>query len=406
MARTRKNAPTPPNRPDKGDSLTPQDRDGLAGNFISEWFGHRMFPGVVATETSLNDQRRQRCPFLSVSAEEDRECIKSANSKGVCTISTTSNGQRQDWVACPYRVFDPSMIEDIATRLFLGGAGVTNIYPAPVLEDETKQEEVLTHVRDGEHVLLYFDEKLGGEIQISATPRSPQISFDVTFVELLADGDDGLRLGRFANLEVQTMDFHGTYKHAVGALTSALDLHGDAFPEQIRANPFWLGREIEGPNIANVFKRTFWQLVFKFGMVDFDACAGSALALPRSVWDSWQPFLGAPELKVGVAGVSILDEPDRADDAERLPCFIYVFDLNSTADETPSPLRADTIIQTSAHALTAHALEEAPRALMLQIETRQMLYVTIKARLQKYWKRDVALPDAVTHPEQQGDLGV
>jgi hypothetical protein len=45
-------------------------------------------------------------------------------------------------------------------------------------------------------------------------------------------------------------------------------------------NPEWAGRKIEGPNISNAFKRTFYQIVFKFQVTKQGASAGCALALP------------------------------------------------------------------------------------------------------------------------------
>jgi len=85
-------------------------------------------------------------------------------------------------------------------------------------------------------------------------------------------------------IELQTTDTHGSYGHAVKALNSALDLHHDHFPEQLAQNPEWAGRKIEGPNISNVFKRTFYQIAFKFQVTKQDTSVGCALALPQPVW--------------------------------------------------------------------------------------------------------------------------
>src|ERR1700690_184827 len=85
--------------------------------------------------------------------------------------------------------------------------------------------------------------------------------------------------------------------NAVQARVNALALHGAQFPQLLTQNPEWAGRKIEGPNISNVFKRTFYQIAFKFQVTKRDTSVGCALALPQPVWDSWQPFLGAPELR-------------------------------------------------------------------------------------------------------------
>jgi hypothetical protein len=68
------------------------------GNYIAEWFGHRVFPVVAVTENSLSDQKAQRCPFLTEVTDEPHACVKREKSKGVCTISSTSNSSRQDWL--------------------------------------------------------------------------------------------------------------------------------------------------------------------------------------------------------------------------------------------------------------------------------------------------------------------
>lgn len=73
-----------------------QKREG--GNFVSEWFGHRVYPNVVSTPEAIADQSEERCPFLSAATSEDRTCIKTLKSKGVCSVSCVSNGPRQDWL--------------------------------------------------------------------------------------------------------------------------------------------------------------------------------------------------------------------------------------------------------------------------------------------------------------------
>jgi hypothetical protein len=114
------------------------------------------------------------------------------------------------------------------------------IRPALTLADQALRAEAMTalHPDDPRRLFVYFQDKLGGEIGLSKTAASPEISFDITVIEL------------------QTADTHGSYRQAVTALTSALDLHGKNFPQMLAENPEWAGRNIEGPNISNVFKRT------------------------------------------------------------------------------------------------------------------------------------------------------
>src|SRR5437667_12908286 len=91
------------------------------------------------------------------------------------------------------------------------------------------------------------------------------------------------------------MDFHGSYRAVVKNLEDALRLHGLQFHKELQSKPNWLGERIEGPNIANVFKRTFYQIMLNFQIGADESCAGCVLALPVSVWDSWQRHLGKPD---------------------------------------------------------------------------------------------------------------
>lgn len=351
----------------------------VIGNYISEWFGHRMYPNVVSNAHSLADQKAQRCPFLSQATGQIRECIKAESSKGVCTIDSGSNGARQDWVVCPYRAFDRGLTQEVAARFY--GAADFHMFAAPVLAAEMNQARVLDLLSRQERVLIYFDQKMGGEIGVAATERSPEIAFDTTFVELAQDSGGTLKLGKFAVMEIQTMDFHGSYRHAVSNLNAALRLHRDRFPHQVQENQQWLSDHIEGPNIANVFKRTFWQMMFKFEMAASPGCAGVALTIPRAVWDSWQKFLGAPDLVDMGDGTFTLEDP-KGSDSERTS-WIYVFDFESDVPVTPSPMRINRVIRTTASALAHHALEEAPKGAMGQLE--RAIYPVLEARLRRYW---------------------
>ena len=87
------------------------------GNFISEWFGYRTYPHVRGSTDALRTQTAGQCPFLTAATREKRECVKNESSSGVCTISNASNGVRQDWLVCPYRVLDPDLIENVIRRL-------------------------------------------------------------------------------------------------------------------------------------------------------------------------------------------------------------------------------------------------------------------------------------------------
>lgn len=335
---------------------------------VAEWFGHRVFPEVSYGDKPLDDQRSGRCPFLTDTLKRGTPCVKAANSRGVCTISASSNGPRQDWLVCPYRALDDGLLADMVRRLY----GIDPLLPVVIrpvvaLSDDAGASEILSAVKGLDRVFVYFQDKLGGEIGLSKTAASPELSFDITVVELLPATspagrtgvhEDPVAVGKYGVIELQTTDTHGSYAHAVTALTNALDLHGDRFSELLGLNPEWAGRRIEGPNISNVFKRTFYQIAFKFQVTKRDTSVGCALALPQPVWDSWQPFLGAPELR---------EQPDGTwrllDDHTSSPSdWIYVFDIDTQPGPAgrPAPIRVGLVIGTDAATLSRAAFEIAP----------------------------------------------
>jgi hypothetical protein len=322
-------------------------------------------------------------------------CVKSENSRGVCTISATSNGARQDWLVCPYRALDDKLLAGMVRQLYGAPSTVPLlIRPAKALEIPVDREEVLQAVKSGgaQRVFLYFQDKLGGEISLSRTPASPELSFDITVVELLPaepqtllpndPSDPGVRVGKYGVIELQTTDTHGSYKAAVQALTSALDLHGARFPQMLSENPEWAGRKIEGPNISNVFKRTFYQIAFKFQVTRRDTSAGCVLALPKPVWDSWQPFLGAPELREQPDGTWRLLDDDEANPVD----WIYVFDIDDQPgpDGGPASIKVLLVIGTDAATLSRAAFDIAPAKAVEHGQGADVVVSTIVRRLAAY----------------------
>lgn len=357
--------------------MSPDDRR----SYISEWFGHRIYPKVLSDTHAIDDQRTNRCPFLSTVKKSESPCVKLNKSKGVCTISSTSNGSRQDWVACPYRIISPELVERIAKRLFVVAPSATfRAVAAPALHDQAERDTILHTLGRGGRVLVYFDQKLGGEISVKATPRSPEMAFDVTLVELHLVGDKVL-LGKYALLEVQTMDFHGSYARAVSKLSQGLELHPKKFAKVLGENQWWASDGIEGPNIANVFKRTFYQIVFKFGFAASEHCVGTALTIPRSVWDSWRSFLAAPTLEQASDGTLRIVEHATNQPSKNANSWIYVVDIDAASDKTPSPLRVEMEIAVTAEQLTALALEDAPRAAGEQLTSATGIYSILQRRL-------------------------
>ena len=359
-------------------------RAAEAGNFVSEWFGHRVYPSIANSRRALNDQQRERCPFLSEITESEQACVKSESSRGVCTISSASNGPRQDWLVCPYRAIDEEIFSTVARRLFGLPAGADcMVVAAPSLAQETVRKRVIAKLESRDNVIAFLQARIGGEISLSATERSPELSFDTTLVQLARSADGACVANRYAFLEIQTMDFHGTYRNVVKNLKDALRLHRGEFSRTVGQNQHWLSDRIEGPNIANVFKRTFYQIMLKFQIGAHSSCSGAALAIPASVWDSWQHHLGRPELRRLPDGVLLMNtgEPE----ASARKSWIYVFDVIEGSRPTPNRLVIKHTIATDAASLAHYAFTVAPEAAIGQSGSVDRLLVTVRQRLATWW---------------------
>src|SRR5206468_1051992 len=70
--------------------------------------------------------------------------------------------------------------------------------------------------------------------------------------------------------------------------------------------------------------------------------------------------------------------------------WLYIFDLASENKRTPSPLRINKIIRTSAAALANHALGEAPKGAVMQLELG--IYPALRSRIRKFWSVKVDVP--------------
>ncbi|HLL75189.1 MAG TPA: hypothetical protein VK421_07960 [Pyrinomonadaceae bacterium] len=362
-------------------SLTPPpDR----GNFVSEWFGHRTYPVATRAENAYRDQVAERCPFLSEVKKEATECVKSENNKGVCTINGRSNGPRQEWLVCPNRALDPSMISKAAHRLFDVPREENIMLVAATAFDKPAILAKLTNwIRDGNTGIVYLANPLGGEIKLPATTHSPGFLFDSTLVEITHEAGH-FYLGRYAIFELQTMDPHGSYRHALEKLKGALRLHERDFPEEVDKHHEWLSERIEGPNISNVFKRTFYQMMFKFQLAKHRSCAGCVFAVPEPVWDSWQKHLGRPDLTDLGGGDSELIQPGRTGPIISRT-WIYVFDIDTTSTESPQPIVVKRTIATDAEALSHFALKVAPEYALATGGSADRLLANIHARLVRWW---------------------
>jgi hypothetical protein len=357
-----------------------------------------VFPTVADNAQSRQDQREGRCPFLSQVAEQQTKCVKSDNSKGVCSISAGSNGPRQDWLVCPHRALDDDLLHPMVRRLFgMRDDELFHVIPVTNLAatDVCARLTDAVHDPSAPRQFLTFQQLFGGEISLPRSPASPELAFDATVVEVIADDTTevpGVRLGRYGVIELQTTDTHGSYKHAVDALRGALDLHPDDFGAQVAAHPDWPGRQVEGPNISNVFKRTFYQVMFKFQITKRASSAGCILALPKAVWDSWQPFLGAPTLvdlgdgTHGLRGRNDLDGVDDESLATRAPNWIYVFDIaeGPESEGSPTPINIPLIISTDAPHLSRLALEDAPANAIGTDVSQDTILMDLRRRMRLY----------------------
>ena len=361
---------------------------------VAEWFGHRIFPTVADHADVRADQIAQRCPFLSRVAERDMGCVKAENSRGVCTISAGSNGPRQDWLVCPHRALDDTLLHPMVRRLFdLDIATPIHVAPVTNLADEAFRGQIVADTLDAAapRQFVTFQQLFGGEISLPRSSASPELSFDATVVELVPDperGPDAIRLDRYGVIELQTTDTHGSYRHAVGALVQALDLHGADFATQVEAHPDWPGRKVEGPNISNVFKRTFYQVMFKFQITRRSSSAGCILALPRPVWDSWLPFLGAPQIVDMGDGTHQLAAPGETVDKTSVPVpsWIYVFDIAEVPppDGRPTPVDIALVIATDSPTLSRLALETAPMNAIGDTDDEDTVVAALHRRIGSY----------------------
>lgn len=362
--------------------MTPRQPRAPRGNYVSEWYSHRVYPAVHESPEALSDQQASRCPMLSRVTGESLTCIKAAASQGICTISSASSGTRHDWLVCPLRAIDADLLDTVARRLYrLESTAQVLVVPAPTLARDAARQRVIDAIRSGVTTIVYLQNKLGGEISIAPTDRSPELSFDVTMVQIF-ERNERFELGQYGIFEIQAVDFHGSYRAVTKDLKDALRLHGAHFHQALRANPTWLSKKIESPNVANVFKRTFYQMVFKFQMGADETCAGCALAIPLAVWESWQRHLGNPELFAREDGLlELLIDGTPA----RIPAWIYVFEIDNTSSSSPNPIRIVKTIATDADAIIHYALKVAPEAAVAGAGSADRVLASIRRRLGQWW---------------------
>ena len=203
------------------------------GNFISEWFGQRIYPEVKLNFKAISGPNWGLCPFLSATKRAKTQCIKSENAFGVCTINSLGAEGRKDWLVCPYRVIDSDIVQTGCATIFDVSPSCLHRSPISILGDANGIAILEKTLDEHERAFVFFQDKLGGEISISATPSSPEVAFDITVVEISRQPAGTLKVGRYGFIEIQTMDFHGSYKAAVSNFSRWLSFARQGFPESL-----------------------------------------------------------------------------------------------------------------------------------------------------------------------------
>jgi hypothetical protein len=351
------------------------------GNFISEWFGQRIYPQVKLDSKAISGPNWGVCPFLSATKRTSAQCVKGDNAFGVCTINSLGVEGRKDWLVCPYRVIDSDIVQTGCATIF-GTLVSSPPIPISILNDEKGIALLEKALNEQERAFVFFQDKLGGEISVSGTPSSPEVAFDITVVEISRQPSGGLKIGRYGFIEIQTMDFHGSYKSAVANLRDANRLHGEEFPKALAQNQSWASKDIEGPNIANVFKRTFYQTLLKFELSKEGAAAGTILALPAAVWDSWQPFLGRPAIEHVRESEFRVVGSDNVD-YHGTNAWIFVFELDYMSTKSISPVTITSRIRVSATDLVEHAFVTVPKTMLHWATSDDVLLNRIRERIRR-----------------------
>ncbi|WP_221088245.1 PDDEXK family nuclease [Deinococcus aquaedulcis] len=352
------------------------------GNYVAEWFGHRVWPVVDRSEEARRHQAQRACPFLSQATGEHTECIKKAKGwdepYGVCTINSTSNGTPQDWIACPYRTLDQHftlLASAVRTSYAVDDQVQIALLPLTVLHKLEQRERIRDLLARGGRVFLFSSQKLGGEIDLSETPASPGALVDTSVVEVSAVDASGApsTFGRHLFYEIQTADFHGSPLHVATRLKALCprvesgteppeDYHGPLLQAMERGENV-CGDKVEGPNKANIFKRTIYQMIFKMALARHPESEGFAIVLPVAVWESWLRHLGQPRL-LPVGGdpdhVALLAPDERVETvAATNNAAVFVFEIDTTSAESPHPLRLVKRVTCSVDALIHHTFRAA-----------------------------------------------
>lgn len=341
------------------------------GNFVSEWFGHRVWPTVDSTSTAESNQRARQCPFLTSATGDVVPCVKmprgGTEPTGVCTISSDSNGPRQDWLACPNRILDQrfTVLEQPIRLLFaIDDAFEILVLPVTALNHERSRLAVAEAIEQHrKRVFLFTGTKFGGEVDIPETVSSPGSKIDISILEVTSlnplDGKpDGF--GKHVLYEIQTADFHGSPAHAVAALAELCPAGGqEPYHKTLASQVEVCGTGVEGPNKANIFKRTIYQMISKMSLVKHPDCAGFVIALPVPVWDSWLKHLGSPKLDDSEVTALVGPTETLEGCTANSLAWIFVFDIEHESAASPQPLRVVKRVAISTESLIHYMFDVA-----------------------------------------------
>lgn len=349
-------------------------KGSTTGNFIAEWFGHRVWPTVDGTPLAVANQSGGLCPFLSGALEHPTTCVKTARGfdgpTGVCTVSSDSNGQRQDWLACPHRTLDQPftlLTASVRTTYRIAPGTPIILVPVSVLGHRQQQTRIAQALRSkSARVFAFAGGKLGGEIDLPETDHSPGAKVDVSVIELTDIDATGRpsQFGKHMFYEIQTADFHGSPLHAVRMLREHLPTKASPdYHAKLSSMVEVAGTGVEGPNKANIFKRTIYQMVLKIQMANHPDCAGFVIVLPVPVWDSWLRHLGSPHLEPvnGDKTCLHLVGPDESggEILDSARAWVFVFDVDRESKASPHPVRIVHRVATSSAALIHYAFQSA-----------------------------------------------
>jgi hypothetical protein len=265
------------------------------------------------------------------------------------------------------------------------------LLPVTALNVEVRRRSIVSALSSGGRVFLFSGNKMGGELELAETIASPGASVDISVIEVESTDEDGVPNGYGEHFfyEIQTADFHGSPLHAAGLLKKACPKGGNSenYHSNLLSQVEICGTGVEGPNKANIFKRTIYQMLFKIALAQHSHSAGFAIVLPAPVWDSWLTHLGRPSLD-SIAGergqFALLSPSEKQDGFAGGKATIYVFDIDRESPESPSPLRIIRQISCSSGALAYFTFEEAARQ-ALALDVVKQFRTKFRDRVQAGW---------------------